>query len=87
MYGKVNVMTKAKAEKLGVRVLKELGEGWTMEVWDNLGWHVHWINGGVSLACLENTSKPFWAMVGDPKDPGTGHVVFASGDAECSADP
>lgn len=41
---------------------------WDVRVWENLGWHIAWVNGAVSLHYDEynrSDNRRFWAMVGD----------------------
>lgn len=42
--------TKEEAERLGRRLLKRMkGEGWTLRVWENVGWHFCVQNGPASV--------------------------------------
>ncbi len=73
-------MERKEVEKLGEQVAQKLGLGWETRIWNNLGWHVSWINGAVSVyyaegycAVVNGQKKPFWAMVGDPGT-GSGHM-------------
>jgi len=78
---------KRKAEQLKIEVERILGSGWKGRVWGNLGWHVDWQNGAVSLHYSEYIKvKGFWAMVGEIGS-GTGNPQLVPRDAEHYADP
>ena len=66
--------TKAQAQKLADKISAVLGKNWKSEVWENLGWHVDWTNGAISLNYNEYRSQ-FWCFVGEPNS-GTGHLDF-----------
>ncbi len=42
-------MTKNEAEKLGKKLLKKLGVGWELELWENLGWNYDVTNGPLNV--------------------------------------
>jgi len=72
-----------KMSILGQEVRNKLGSGWRYNVWENLGWHVEWIKGAVSLHYNKQT-KRFWAMVG-PVDSGAGHMDLTPQVSTCSS--
>lgn len=41
--------TKAEATRLGKALVKRLGPGWTLRVWENLGWHYSATCAGMSV--------------------------------------
>lgn len=76
-------MNRKQAINIRDRVLDDLPGPWEGRVWENLGWHVSWTCGAVSLHYsspgfgAELHWKPFWCMVGD-LDSGTGLSHFHS---------
>lgn len=67
-------MTEAEANKLGDKIQKELGDDWKCYVWENLGWHVRWVNGSIALYHdLIRGRGQFSCMVGYPES-GCGHA-------------
>jgi len=78
---------KEEAEQLKTEVERALGSGWKGHVWENLGWHVDWQNGAVSLHYSENTKiNGFWAMVGEIGS-GTGNCELTPRSAGQYASP
>lgn len=65
--------TEQQARVIGAKVCGILGKGWKVNVWENLGWHVSWYNGAVSLHYSPQMDEKFWAMVG-PIGSGAGSV-------------
>jgi hypothetical protein len=60
--------TKTETDRIRDCVLRQLGPGWIGKVWRNLGWHVLWVNGAVSLYYSQPLgvgSVSYWAMIGD----------------------
>jgi hypothetical protein len=79
-------MKECKARRIAKEVKSKLGPGWISRVWENLGWHVEWINGAVHINYAETpTGDYFWFMIGQPGS-GTGHIDFFAG-PEQYADP
>lgn len=71
-------MTKQEVDKLGKKILRKLGKGWKYTIWENLGWHVHWINGSITLNCCTYTGENmFYYMIGPPNS-AVGHIDFTS---------
>lgn len=80
-------MKQEKAEQLKTKIEHTLGSGWVSKVWENLGWHVCWQNGAVSLHYSEHTNADgFWAMVGDIGS-GTGNIELTPRSGEHYTDP
>lgn len=67
--------TEKVATNFAKKILAKLPEGWKYDVWENLGWHVQWINGAVNLNYDECT-KHFWCRIGSLSCPGTEHMDF-----------
>jgi len=59
-------MTKAEAEKRGKALLKKLrGDGWKLDIWENLGWHYAASNGPLSVYGPEKKEETFCCLMSD----------------------
>jgi len=57
--------TRAAAQSFGRRIrLKLKGKGWKYETWDNLGWHVQWTLGRLTLHYSRYSNK-FSTLISD----------------------
>jgi len=64
-------MLHAQAVKIGKKYQKCLGVGWKTRIHENIGWHLCWRNGSVSVFYEPGVNPAFWAMIGPP-DSGVG---------------
>lgn len=61
--------TEREAREAGEKLLAQMyGEGWTLRVWENLGWHISVINWPVAVyeASGRGETRYFSAMTDDP---------------------
>lgn len=70
--------TKKEAEKIARKVAAKLPNGWRCNIWENLGWHVEWHKGAISLH-YEWPERYFWCMAG--------MIDSCTGDLDLSRDP
>lgn len=77
--------TEKQAQAHCAEILSVLGDSWTGEVWDNLGWHCKWEWGSVSLR-YSSHGEYYYALVGTPGS-GTGHVGLCPGCLDVITDP
>ena len=80
---------KNEAEKLGKKLLKKLGIGWKLEVWENLGWHYATTNGPLNVSEFYRGKEEisyFCLMSDNPKLAGGGANIWHL-DENWSEDP
>jgi len=68
--------TEAKAQTHAQEVLEILGAGWTLRVWNNIGWHCAWQNGAIHLH-YEPSGSYYHVLIGRVGDYG-GHMDLSS---------
>jgi len=56
--------SKKHAQQHCDKIQAVLGDGWTPDVWNNLGWHCCWIKGAAYLSYSPH-SKTYSVLVGD----------------------
>jgi hypothetical protein len=49
------------AQRKGRALVKKLGRGWKVRVWENLGWHHSAVAIGVNATVYEDGKRRFWA--------------------------
>ena len=71
-------MKESEAERLGKKLLKKLGIGWELNVWENLGWHYATTNGPLNVfSDYYGKRKSFSCLMSDtPKFSGGGANIW-----------
>jgi hypothetical protein len=72
--------SETEARAFGRRIKKTLkGKGWKMSVWNNLGWHVHWTLGRLTLTVsFFRGETKYSTLISDVKEePGSGASHWA----------
>ena len=77
--------TEKKADAHAEKVLAILGDKWTGNVWENLGWHVSWQWGSVTLY-YSHYRQQYHSLIGEPNGCG-GHMDLTQDGAGFSKDP
>lgn len=68
------MQTREEAWRIGQKVAKQLGQDWKVRIWENVGWHVTWTKGAITVHYEEGaTNQHFWCLVG-PVNSGLGHL-------------
>ena len=68
------MLTERQVGQTGQAALMKMkGSGWTLDVWDNCGWHFALRNGPISVYC--NNSK-YSALLAASGDPGVGETYW-----------
>jgi hypothetical protein len=60
-------MTKSEAEKAGAILIKKLGKGWNLRVWENDSWHYNATRGPIAVysAGAWNGRPTYYALISD----------------------
>lgn len=73
-------MTKEQAESIGRDMLKQLGEGWKISVFQNLGWHVNAYKGTIHVSAARSGPEliTYFCLISDRNgDHSTGSSVWS----------
>lgn len=71
--------TRRKAQAFGKKIQARLrGDNWTIRVWENLGWHVCWRLGRVSLYYASYDHNFSCLIADDDTAPGSGSPVWTT---------
>lgn len=76
--------TKSAANNHCAKICYTLGPGWEGRVWENLGWHVAWQNGSVTLY-YSVRGDYYHVLIGEPGGCG-GHMDLTF-DGNSNSDP
>jgi hypothetical protein len=78
-------MTKIEATKAGKVLLKKLGKGWRLRVWENHGWHYSATRGPIAV---HTHGAEYFALIdSDPKCAGGGLAAWSTCDDRTYRDP